>query len=85
MTAPLSICTKEEQRVVIQFLWTEGVPGQKFIADFQHNMVTVLYRSGVCMIGLPCSQIVTQVSLLMNDLDNHPRPEQKKPLNESPP
>jgi hypothetical protein len=27
MAAPLSVCTKEEQRAVIQFLWAEGVPG----------------------------------------------------------
>jgi len=27
MAAPLSVCTKEEQRGVIRFLWTEGVTG----------------------------------------------------------
>ena len=27
MAAPLAVCTKEEQRVVIRFLWSEGVPG----------------------------------------------------------
>jgi hypothetical protein len=27
MAAPLSVCTKEEQRGVICFLWSEGVPG----------------------------------------------------------
>jgi len=27
MAAPLPVCTKEEQRAVIQFLWSEGVPG----------------------------------------------------------
>jgi len=27
MAAPLSVCTKEEQRCVIRFLWSEGVPG----------------------------------------------------------
>ena len=28
MAAPLSVCTKEEQRGVIRFfLWSEGVPG----------------------------------------------------------
>jgi len=26
MAAPLSVCTKEEQRGVIRFLWSEGVP-----------------------------------------------------------
>ena len=27
MSAPLSVCTKEEQRGVIRFLWSEGVTG----------------------------------------------------------
>ena len=27
MAAPLAVCTKEEQRVVIRFLWSDGVPG----------------------------------------------------------
>ena len=27
MADPLAVCTKEEQRAVIRFLWSEGVPG----------------------------------------------------------
>jgi len=27
MASPLAVCTKEEQRAVIRFLWSEGVPG----------------------------------------------------------
>jgi len=27
MAAPLAVCTKEEQRAVTRFLWSEGVPG----------------------------------------------------------
>jgi hypothetical protein len=27
MAAPLFVCTKEEQRSVIRFLWSEGVSG----------------------------------------------------------
>ena len=27
MAAPLSMCTKEEQRSVIRFLWSEGITG----------------------------------------------------------
>jgi hypothetical protein len=27
MTAPLAVCTKEEQRAVIGFIWSEGVSG----------------------------------------------------------
>jgi hypothetical protein len=27
MAAPLSVCTKEEQRSVIRFLWSDGVSG----------------------------------------------------------
>ena len=29
MAAPLAVCTKEEQRAVIRFLWSEGVPGSE--------------------------------------------------------
>ena len=32
MSARLSVCTKEEQRSVIRFLWTEGVKGAKIHA-----------------------------------------------------
>ena len=52
---------KEEQRAVVRFFWAESVPEQKSIADFQHNMATVLYHSRVCMIGLPCLKTVTQL------------------------
>ena len=48
-------------------------------------MGTVLYRSGVCMIGLPCSKPVAQVSLFINDLGTYPHPQQKETLNESAP
>ena len=27
MATPLAVCTKEEQRAVIRFLWLEGMPG----------------------------------------------------------
>jgi hypothetical protein len=27
MATPLAVCTKEEQRAVIRFLWSEGVSG----------------------------------------------------------
>jgi hypothetical protein len=51
MAILLYVCTKEEQRVVIRFLWGVvyvGVkihfpPGQKSVSDFQHKMETVLY------------------------------------------
>ncbi|GBN55977.1 hypothetical protein AVEN_117720-1 [Araneus ventricosus] len=29
MAAPLEVCTKEEQRGVIRFLWSEGVKGSE--------------------------------------------------------
>ena len=37
MSAPLAICNKKEQRAVIRFLWSEGVPGAKFYVDLKHN------------------------------------------------
>ena len=39
MAAPLSVCTKEEQRSVIRFIWSEGVSGAEI---HQHNTVSVL-------------------------------------------
>jgi hypothetical protein len=51
MASWLSVCTKEEQRAVIRFLWAEGVPGQKSVAGFHLKMKTVLYRSEMCMNG----------------------------------
>jgi hypothetical protein len=85
MASPLSVCTKEEQRAVIRFLWAEGAQGQKSIEDFQHNMGTVPYCSIVCMNGLPCPKTAAQVPLMMNDPDARPRPLHKRTLNESVP
>lgn len=42
MAAPLSICTKEEQRSVIRFLWAEGVSGAEI-----HRRLSVQYGSSV--------------------------------------
>ena len=42
MTAPLSVCTKEEQRSVIRFLWSEGVSGAEI-----HRRLTVQYGNNV--------------------------------------
>ena len=50
MAAPLAVCTKEEQRAVIRFLWSEGVPGAE-IHPRQHNTGTVPYHVEVCMSG----------------------------------
>jgi hypothetical protein len=33
MADPLSVSTKEEQRSVIRFLWTEGVSGAKRLSN----------------------------------------------------
>ncbi|XP_066946989.1 protein GVQW3-like [Macrobrachium rosenbergii] len=42
MDAPISICTKEEQRSVIRFLWSEGVPGAEI-----HRRLSVQYGGNV--------------------------------------
>lgn len=34
MTAPLALCTKEERRAVIRFLWWEGVSGAEIYRRF---------------------------------------------------
>jgi hypothetical protein len=48
--SPLSVCTKERQSAVTGF-WGGGMKAsreKKSIADFQHNMETVLYRREIC-------------------------------------
>ena len=39
MAALLAVCTKEEQRAVIRFLWSEGVPGVEI-----HRTLSTQYR-----------------------------------------
>ena len=47
MTAPLSICTNEEQRAAIQFLWAKGVPRAKINhrLSAQYGNSAILQRS----------------------------------------
>jgi transposase len=42
MNAPLAVCTKEEQRSVIRFLWSEGVSGAEI-----HRRLTEQYGNSV--------------------------------------
>jgi hypothetical protein len=42
LEGPLFICTKEEQRAVILFLWAEGVPGAEM-----HRRISVQYGNRV--------------------------------------
>jgi hypothetical protein len=44
MAGPLSVCTKEEQRVVIRFLWAEGVPGAEI-----HRMLSAQYENSALL------------------------------------
>jgi hypothetical protein len=44
MAAPLSVCTKEEQRSVIRFLWSEGVSGAE-----THRRLSAQYRNSVLL------------------------------------
>ena len=48
MVAPLALCTKEEQRAVIRFLWSEGVPGAEI-----HQRLSTQYRDS----ALPCRSV----------------------------
>jgi hypothetical protein len=42
LDGPLLICTKEEQRAVIRFLWAEGVPGAEM-----YSRMSVQYGNSV--------------------------------------
>jgi hypothetical protein len=43
MAAPFSVCTKEEQRAVIGFLWAEGVPvpeiNRRLSAEYKNSAI----------------------------------------------
>jgi hypothetical protein len=54
MAAPLSICTKEEQRSVVRSLWAEGLKGVKIHSVYLISMVIICCLSGVCVTGLKC-------------------------------
>jgi len=61
MAAPLSVCTKEEQRGVTRFLWSEGVTGAEIHRRlYQHNMGTELYHGEVYTNGSRNSNTVGQ-------------------------
>jgi hypothetical protein len=45
MEAPLSVCTKEEMRGVIRFLFAEGVKTVEIIRRIQLNTVIIVYRT----------------------------------------
>jgi hypothetical protein len=82
MTSPLSICTKEKQHAVIQFLWAEGVPGEEIYRRFSAQYGNSALPQ--CSVnGLPCSKTAAQVSVMMNNLDAHPHLLQKRTLNKS--
>ena len=57
MTAPLPVCTKEEQRAVIQFLGAEGVPGAKI-----HHRLSAQYRNS----ALPQRSVYDWIALFKN-------------------
>jgi hypothetical protein len=55
MAAPLLICTKEEQRTMVNFLWEEGVKGVEIQRHFfLLSMGIMCYLNGECMSGLKC-------------------------------
>ena len=57
MAAPLSVCTKEEQRLVIRFLWSEGVSGVEI-----HRRLSPQYRNSV----LPKRSVYEWIEVLKN-------------------
>jgi len=46
MAAPLAVCTKEEQRAVIRFIWSEGVPGAEI-----HRWLSTQYGDSALPLG----------------------------------
>jgi hypothetical protein len=52
MAAPLSTCTREEQRSVIRFLSSGGLNPLKFIEEWKCSMVKHVYHYSKCMSGL---------------------------------
>lgn len=57
MSIHLSICTKEEQRSVIQFLWAEGFQGAKI-----HSHLCAQYGDS----ALPCQSVHKQTEMFKN-------------------
>jgi hypothetical protein len=52
MAVPFAVCIKEEQCIVIRFLWVEGLPGAEVHLKLSSdNMETMLYCNEVCMNG----------------------------------
>jgi hypothetical protein len=61
MAAPLSVCTKEEQRSVIRFLWSEGVSGAE-----THRRLSAQYGNRV----LPQRSVYEWIEKLKNGRTN---------------
>jgi hypothetical protein len=57
MATPLSVCTKEEQRSVIRFLWSEGVSGAE-----THRRLSAQYGNSV----LPQRSVYEWIEKLKN-------------------
>ncbi|XP_067000889.2 dynein axonemal assembly factor 4 isoform X2 [Anabrus simplex] len=57
MAVPLSVCTREEERTIIRFLWSEGVPGAEI-----HKRLSAQYRDNILpqRSGLNSSKRVAQ-------------------------
>ena len=57
MTAPLSVCTKEEQRAVIRFLWAQGVLGAEI-----HRRLSAQYGNS----ALPQQSVYDWITMFKN-------------------
>jgi hypothetical protein len=72
MAAPLSVCTKAEQRSVTRFLWSEDVSGAEMHPVFCRNVVSTN--------GLKNSKMVAQVLRMKKEPDARPRAQLKTAL-----
>jgi hypothetical protein len=62
MAAPVSLCTREEQRSVMRFLWSEGVSGAAI-----HQRLSAQYRNSV----LPQRCVYEWIEKFKNGRKNH--------------
>ena len=69
MAAPLSVSTKEEQRSVIRFLWSEGVQG----ATIYQTLLAQLSQWSVCE-WIKKFKIVAQMLHMTKEPDDRLRP-----------
>jgi hypothetical protein len=73
MTAPLQVCTKDEQHAIVHFLCLKELKGQRSIGNWLPSMNRTVYNNEVCMSGLKCLKAAKPVLLMQTGKDVHPQ------------